>query len=201
MAVTTYCTLDELHEHIGDTGSVLPDGPLQQAIDAASRWIDSYCGRRFWLDDTAQVRLYRPDDPCRTWIDDIGTATGLVIKTDTGGDGTWATTWASTDYQLEPLNAPAGGSAYSWRRIAAIGSLLFPVSARRPTLQITARFGWSAVPDAITEACLLRAAMLYKRRDAPLGVAGFGDFGPVRVARNDPHVTELLAPFMLPGFA
>lgn len=46
--------------------------------------------------------------------------------------------------------------------------------------------------DRRYQAVLLVAARLAKRQDAPLGVAGGGEFGPVPVRRRDPDVEELL---------
>lgn len=201
MAVTNgYCTVAELREQFGDSGSKLSLALLERAINVTSRAIDKLCGypdRKFWLDATVETRVYRPDDPEVAWVDDIGTTTGLVIKTDTTGDGTYATTWDAADYQLEPLNADAADTAYAWWRIVAIDDKTFPVAPLRPTLQVTAKFGWSAVPDDVNEACILKAASLFKRKDSPDGVANFGDFGPVRISRRmDPDVFELLWPFM-----
>jgi hypothetical protein len=197
VAVTNgYCTVAELREQFGDTGTVLTAALLERAINAASRAIDRYCGRRFWQDPTVQAKVYRPDDAYEADVDDISTTTGLIVKTDTTGDGTYATTWASTDYQLEPLNANTEATSYAWWTLVAIGEYLFPIHPRRTTLQLTAKFGWSAVPDAVNEACLLRAAALFKRREAVFGVAGFNGFGEVRITRRDPDVIELLHPFV-----
>lgn len=203
MAVTNgYCTLAELRTHLGDTGTALSTELLERAINASSRAIDRYCGRRFWLDAAVATRTYRPDSGSSTYVDDIGTTTGLVIKTGTDGT-TFPTTWASTDYVLEPRNAGIVGSgstadAYAYWEIVAIAGRTFSLHAYRPTLQVTARFGWSAVPPDVTEACIIKSASLFKRKDAPFGVAGFDQFGAVRVGRTDPGVMELLAPFRHP---
>lgn len=200
--VNGYCTLAELRTHLGDTGTALSAELLERAINASSRAIDRYCGRRFWLDAAVAVRTYRPDSAGSTYVDDIGTATGLVVKTGTDGT-TFPTTWASTEYVLEPRNAGIVGSgstadAHAFWELVAIAGRTFPTHAYRPTLQVTARFGWSAVPVDVTEACLLKAASMFKRKDAPFGVAGFDGFGPIRIGRNDPGVMELLAPYRHP---
>lgn len=199
MAVTNgYATVAELREHFGDSRELLPEAVLERAINAASRHIDRICGRRFWQDSTAQTRTYRPDDAYVAWVDDISTTTGLIVKTDTTGDYTWATTWTiNDDYHLEPRNAAQGDTAaYAYTKIVAIDDELFPVHALRDTLQVTAKFGWSDVPDDINQACLLRAASLAKRGEAPFGVAGFNQFGPVRINREDKDLRELLAPYI-----
>jgi hypothetical protein len=71
------------------------------------------------------------------------------------------------------------------------------VGARRKSLKVTAKYGWSAVPVDIEEACLLKAARLFERRKAPLGIsAAIADFGPVRIARSDSDVIDLLHPYV-----
>ena len=196
MTVTNgYCTAAELRIHLGDAGTTLNATLLDRAVNAASRAIDKYCGRRFWQDSAVAARLYAPDDAYTAWVDDISTTTGLIVATDTTGDGAYATTWAASDYQLEPLTA--AGDSTPWWRIVAIGSYTFPQGARRAPLQVTAKFGWASIPDEVNQACLIRAGALFKRREAPFGVAGFSDLGVVRISRRgDPDVVELLDPFV-----
>lgn len=197
MAVTNgYCTVAQLRAHLGDDNSALAAALLERAINATSRAIDRFCDRRFWQDSTTKARTYRPDDPELVWVDDIATTSGLQIATDTTGDGVFDTSWGSDEYQLEPLNADADGEAYAWWRIAAVDTRRFPVGGRRPRLQVTATFGWSAIPVDIEQAAILKAASLFRRKDAPFGVAGFNDFGPVRISRKDPDVAELLSPYV-----
>ena len=177
------------------------DEVLEAAINAASRSIDNYCGRRFWLDGTVATRTFVATSTTSLDVPDgIGTTTGLIIKTDPAGDGTFETTWAATDYELRPIEAAtAFPEAEPWTSIQAIGALTFPVATatgRSDRVQITAKWGWPAVPDAVSYACRLKAARLVSRKDSPQGVAGFGDFGPVRVtSREDSDVVLLLDPY------
>lgn len=198
--VNGYCTVAEIRDQLRDAGSQLDSDLLEKAINATSRAIDRFCGRRFWRDAAATVRVYRPRDAQAVLVDDISTTTGLIIKTDTTGDATWATTWDAADYQLEPLNSDvvAGGDTitpYAWWRIAAIDKT-FPLHDLRVTLQVTARFGWSAVPDDINEAAIIKAVSLFKRKDAPFGVSSFGEFAMRISSRRDPDVAELLSPYV-----
>lgn len=197
MALTNgYCSVAQLRTHFGDDSSLLSTELLERAINATSRAIDKFCGRRFWVDGSVQAKVFRCDDGYEADVDDISTTTGLIIATDTTGDGTYATTWATTDYQLEPLNANTESTAYAWWRILAVDRYLFPIHARRTTLRVTAKFGWSAIPDAVEEACLLRAAALFKRKEAIFGFAGMNGFGEVRIGRSDVDVMALLHPFV-----
>jgi len=207
--VNGYCTLAELRTHLGDTGTALSTELLERAINATSRAVDDHCGRgidgtpgRFWADAAVAVRTYLPDSTIETYVDDISTRTGLVVETGTDGVA-FGTTWTSgTDFILEPRNAGIVGAgstadAHAWWKIVAIGSKRFLPDCYKPTLRVTARFGWSAVPTAVTEATLIKAASLFKRKDAPFGVAGFGEFGVVRITRADPDVMDLLRGYNL----
>jgi hypothetical protein len=63
-------------------------------------------------------------------------------------------------------------------------------------VRVTAKWGWPAVPYPINQACILQAARIYKRYDSPLGVAGFGDLGAIRVSRFlDPDVAQMVEPY------
>lgn len=210
VASTLYVTLPELRDHLGDTQTGLDAERLEAAAAAASRAIDGYCGRRFWLDPAVTSRRYGPTGPFKilssttTYVRDIASTTGLVVATDTAGNGTFATTWTlDTDFELHPLDADADGGAYAWWQLVAIGSKTFPTSGRAG-LKVTARHGWSQVPDPIREACKIKAAKLWKRSTSIEGVAGFGEFGVVRISRaEDPDVANLLdsGPYVLHAIA
>lgn len=206
LTATQYATVPELRDSLGDaTRRALDGGQLEQAIRAASRAVDDHCqrpGGKFWLDPTVTARTYRTDDPWCAWVDDIGSTTGLLVKTDGDGDGTYEVTWATTDYQLEPLNASTNGTAFAWWRLHAVGTQTFPYPTyprARPTLQVTARHGWSQIPDPVRTATLLLAARYYRRKDAVFGSEfGGADFGPIRITRQDSDVTMLLEPYRIP---
>lgn len=201
--VNGYVGPDDLRNSLGDDSQKLIAARLEDAINAASRAIDRYCRRKFWLDTAVTTKVFRVGCSDVAWVSDIGSTSGLVIKTDPGLDGSFNTTWTASDYQLAPLNSDiVDGSdtitPWAFWEIDAVGSYSFPVDEVRATLQVTARFGWSSIPDDVEQACLIKAAALYKRKDAPFGVANFGDFGPVRIGRQDPEVMELLAPYRRP---
>lgn len=196
--VAGYCTVAQLREQFGDENDLLSTALLERAINATSRAIDDHTGRRFWQDAAAQSKVYRCDDGYEAEVDDISTTTGLIVATDTAGDGTYATTWAASDYQLEPLNRESA-LAHAWWRIVAVDRYTFPIHARRTTLRVTARFGWSEIPADVEQACLIRAASIFKRKEATFGVAGFGEFGVVRIGRKDPDVMDLLHNFIKIG--
>lgn len=194
MAITNgYCTLNEVKAALRISDSV-DDTLLENAVEAASRRIDGECSRRFYQDGSATARTYATANNTLVIVDDISTATGLVVKTDSNGDGTFETTLTSgVDYQIEPANALAQGRPIERLRALNTG---FPVAANgRNLIEVTGRWGWPSIPDAIREATILLASRQFKRYDSPLGVAGFGDLGAIIVRRIDPDVAAMIAPF------
>lgn len=196
--VNGYCSTDQVREELGDDGQRLSANLLDKAVNAASRAVEEWTGRRFWQDPAPVARTFRPESRHRVDVPDISTTTGLLVATDPAGDGAFGTSWSlGADFELGPENADADGGAYAWWELTAVGSLRFPPGRRR-SLRVTAQWGWSAVPDQVMEATILRAVAIFKRKDAVYGVADFGEFGPVRITRRDPDVMDLLMPFQKP---
>ena len=192
MAITDgYTTLDEVKAILRITDNV-DDALLETCVEAASRQIDTHCERVFT--PTTATRLFTPSDSYLVSIDDLSTLTSL--KTSSAADGTFDITWTATDYQLEPLNGLTGSIYSPYTRIRAIGDYLFPVVNDEATVQIEGVFGYgTSVPVDVKQACNLLAVRQFKRYDSPLGVAGFGDIGMVRVSRVDPDIEALLGPY------
>ena len=191
MAITNgYATLAQVKAAMRITDNV-DDDLLETAIESASRQIDGHCERRFYT--TATTRIYTPNDSFVCEIDDLVSITSL--KTSSDVDGSFDTTWAASDYQLEPLNAIAGGMDVSYTQIRATGDYLFPLSGGEATVQVVGTFGWASVPSDIEQACIILSQRQYKRYDSPLGVAGIGDIGIIRVSRIDPDVASILLPY------
>lgn len=173
---------------------------LASACTAASRAVESFCNRRFWADsDASSVRYYsgRPGSAVLS-IDDLVTLTTLL--TDTGGDGTFGTTLTNnTDFVLEPLNAAAETPArpYTLIRIKPrASSAYFPTDPR--SVKVTGKFGWAAVPEEVVQAASILVNILFKRKDAPFGIAtaGVDEQTAMRIAQTDPTIRALLGPFV-----
>jgi hypothetical protein len=185
---TTYCNTEQVAAQLGisDTDDdLLIDG----AISAASRQIDAFCGRRFYQDSAVATReFYAASNMCLDLLDqpgespatEISTTTGLIVKTDTGDDGTFATTLTiNTDFILLPRNAD--DDSRPWNEIHLLTTYFPSTSYGRAHCQITAKFGWATIPDEVEKACIIQATQLYKSKDAVFGVAGVNEFGPMRV--------------------
>lgn len=194
-----YGSVAALKERLGiEAADTSRDTLLAAALAAASRGIDKATGRRFWLDAEPVQRVYRAagrtvrqDDGELLLVDDIGSMTGLLVEVGSGASYT-----PVADYETSPDNALADGLAVTGlRRI--LGSWDTTATSR---VRVTARFGWPAVPDDVTEAALIQATRLYRRKDSPEGVTGSAEWGVVRLSRRDPDVWNLIEPYVLPGF-
>jgi hypothetical protein len=185
---TIYATIDELKTRLRITDTT-SDDELTDKLSVASRRIDEDTGRRFCADTSASARVYDLTHLTKLLVDDVSTATGLVVQT---GDGTTWTTVQSSLYQLKPYNNLARGRA-AWQ-IDRVNSS-WPIGAMA---RVTAVWGWPSVPAPIHDATLLLAARLFRRKDSPDGVAGFSDMGVVRVGRWDPDYESNIGPYVRP---
>lgn len=190
-----YGTLPALKERLGiEADDTTRDALLTSALASASRSIDRTCGRRFWLDEVAVARVFRPSgrvacgpDGDVLLVDDIGDTAGLVVEA--GGPGAWSVLGG---WETQPDNAFADGRP--------VTGLLRPSGWGPGRVRITTRWGWPLEPAEIVEASLIQASRLYKRKDSPEGITGSAEWGVVRLSRRDPDVWNLLEPYVLPGF-
>lgn len=196
MAITNgYTTLNELKDFVEIAIADLDhDADLERSVEAASRMIDHYCSRIFYDSGSATAKTFRATHPYILDVPDFSTTTGLVVKTDTADSGTFDTTWDAADYQVEPFGTY---DTRPFRRIVGLGKS-FPTVGRRTRVQVTARWGWAAVPPDVEQTCLIVAAELWRRKDAPFGIAGFGPDGAVRVTSTEMPMLARLNHYKLP---
>lgn len=198
MAITNgYCSLADVKASARITDTV-DDSLLELAVESASRLVDSYTQRYFYNAGTA-VRLFAPQDNYVTEIDDLISLT--TLETSDGDE--FGTTWAAKDYQLEPLNGHVDGlTGHPATRIRAVDDFLFNLLDLEATVRVTGVWGWAAVPTAVKQATVIQAARIFRRNDSPLGIAGFGDMGAVRVGvQLDPDVKHLIDVYRKVRFA
>jgi hypothetical protein len=195
--VNGYCSLSEVKSSARITDNV-DDAMLELAVESASRLVDSYTQRYFYNAGTA-TRIFAPQDSYVTEIDDLITLT--TLQTSDGDE--FDTVWAAKDYQLEPLNGVVDGlTGYPATRIRAVDDFLFNPLDGEATVRITGVWGWAAVPIAVKQATIIQASRIFKRNDSPLGIAGFGEMGAVRVGTQlDPDVRQLIEVYRKVRFA
>jgi len=194
LAITNgYATLVEVKAALRITDSV-DDSLLDMAVESASRLIDGYAGRQFYSSGTA-TRYFVAYDDFNVEVDDLANGT-VTITTAQDADGVFDTTWGTDDYQLEPLNQILDGIGWAFTSIRAVGDFLWPISGGEALIKVQGTFGWPAVPIAVKQACIIQASRIFKRLDSPLGIAGFGDLGAIRVSSQlDPDVAQLVMPY------
>jgi hypothetical protein len=196
--VADYCTLNELKASLRITDNV-DNGLLRMAITSASGWIDSYCGRQFAAAGTAvEDRVFVATGRYEVLpIDDAVEITQVAIDDDL--DESFSEVLRPIDFQAEPLNSLAGALPFPFYQLRPQEDGYWPtysITPGRATVKVSARWGWPATPDVVKNATILQAARLFSRYNSPLGVAGVGDMGAIRVSRfADPDVQLLLGPY------
>jgi hypothetical protein len=168
------------------------DVELAVVISAASRAIDRFTGRQFGKVAASEARTYTARWDRRRWrwvirIDDLGTAAGLTVATESG---------TITAYTLEPVNALKRGKVYTHLVVDA-DSNVQPTGVEHEMTLTTDAWGWPATPDAVVQATYLQANRFNARRKSPFGVAGSPDLGnELRLMnRLDPDVEVSLSDY------
>ena len=176
------------------------DATVALLAAAVSNQVRAYCGRSFNSEaaQVASARYFRPLDAWTVAIDDAYEIT--TVATDNGDDGTYSTTWSSSDWYGLPANRqnPYGSSdRWPYTSIRAVESREFPY-AQRPSVKVTAKWGWSDssvndLPDDVTLACRMLLQEMNKARDG--GYDTFTtDSGFTQIRRNL-VVRDLLQPY------
>ncbi len=153
-----YATAAEYRAAIGMSDTT-QDVAILKDLKAISRYIDGKVGR-FFTKDTADVarHYYVKATGPQLWVDDLSAAP-TSIKTGYAA-GSYETTLEATDYELWPLNAAAEPEPRPFTRIklSASGSLGCFTAGDR--VEITGKFGWPAVPEAVRRATIDLAGIL-----------------------------------------
>jgi hypothetical protein len=189
MAITNgYATLSEVKARLGISDTV-DDTVLEGVVEAASRAIDAWTDRQFFA--TSATRYFTAEAGVWLAVDDLLSVTTLkTLTANAAGTRTYGNTWATTDYDLDPFNATP-------KRLVVVnpgGAYTFPTDPRG--VEIVGSWGYaSSAPTDVKEACLIQAARLFKRKDAPFGVAGSAEAGQMMLPALDPDVRAMLRKF------
>lgn len=183
--MTTLVDIDDFKNYVRDQVST-DDATTQAALDAATVMVADFCQRDFALAGTATARSYTPptSDTQVLRIHDCTTITSVVE------DGA---TLSAGAYQAEPVNLVSwSGLTRPIEQLRRYGTPWF-YNQGRSTVVVTATWGWSAVPASVVDATKIIAKDILVQRNNNSGVAGFGEFGAVRVRMN-PIAIDLLRP-------
>lgn len=183
-----YASAIEFKDRIDDAETV-DDGTYTQLLAAVSLGINHICQRQFNKATSATARTFRPTCGNVAYVDDFWTTSGLVIALDSDGDGVYERTLTASEYFLEPLNGIVNGvSGWPYYRICLTESVWFTRGYSRPSLQVTAQWGWAGVPEPVKQVCLDATTEALKIKEV--------SFVPtVRLADN-PRFMAMLQPYM-----
>lgn len=197
-----YATLAELKSWLGisDTNTSR-DAELTRRIDSASSDINQYCHRQFGRVETASARTFKAG-PGGLLLHDFWTLVDFAVVPYMGQ--TAGTAWDVDTLLVEPVDGIVNQvPGWPYNRISAGNGwgndhpLWTNMLYSGTTIQVTAKWGWAAVPSNINTACLILAAQDNKSKDAPFGVAAFGDYA-TRIRAN-PMAKDKLDAYVLDG--
>ena len=198
--VNGYTDLDSLKKRLYSANPNMVEDPtddvaLENVIEAVSRFIDSPLGLNRVFYATTATRYFTPRTNMRVVIDDLLSVT--TLKTDFDGDGTYETTWATTDYRLNPMNKTPKIEIQK----TPFGVNYFPTidgEGVEASVQVVGSFGYCAIadrPETITEACILGAMRVWGRKDLTFGISGSAELGSqqaVVALKNDSEFMSML---------
>jgi hypothetical protein len=186
-----YIKAEEFRARIGKSVTA-DDGVLDAILKGVSRLLDRECGgeeepRFFNQDAELTIRHYDGNGLARLYITDVATTSDLVVKADLDGDhdfdGTDETLTQGTHFWIGPWNAPLGSEARPYRFLEVIpnNGRLSVWPERLRAIQVTAIFGWPAVPEAIKDA----VAMITHE------ITGLEHAGPTAALQNVDNAVNL----------
>lgn len=161
MAITdAYCDNAKYKAIIGKTSGD-NDTEIDAQLLAGTRYLERRLERFFGKDASALTRVYSPrevgvghrDRPYLLTglrVDDMAVAPTL-IRVDEGRDGTYEKTLASTDYEITPRNATRGPEPRPYTTIELLWSGAYTAWVPESIVEVTAVWGWPAVPEAIVQ--------------------------------------------------
>jgi hypothetical protein len=196
----SYATLAQLKAYMKgsvDEDVTMYDAILTDALASVSREMETHCNRQFNSAAAATARTYgsveiftlREGATLTNWVavDDFYDAATLIVQS--GG-----VTWSASDYILLPRNGVVSGQT-GWPYYEIYVSDGSRLSFDPASTSVTAKWGWTAVPAPVKQACLILAAETFQLKDAPFGVAGLDQFGVIRV-RDNRMAAAKLAPYV-----
>lgn len=180
-----YVELDDLKGYLKiKLDKIEQDDNILWAIGSASGEIEKHCNRQFNRTESASARVYEPDDAYTVSVDDFWSTTGLIVEVDTLGDGSFSTVVPSSDYEVYPRNGVVDGQiGWPYYELQFVEPL--PATRRKGIVRVTAKWGWSEVPEPVRQAAVIIAAETFQLKDAPFGTAGMDQFGNIYHVRDN----------------
>lgn len=176
---TAYATAAEYRARVTKADNS-DDATIDAQLAAVTHYLDRRCRRSDGFNQSASVEARTFDitrtpengaaftsDYLRLWLPaDVATVTGLIVKVDNNADydvaDTGETLAINTDFWVGPTNAAVGSDPlpYEYLDIKPTSTLISAWPLQRRAIEITAKFGWPEVPEAIKEAVITMTRML-----------------------------------------
>lgn len=147
---------------------------LDAQLKAVSHFVDTQSRRKdgFNQSTSVETRVFDGNGKAAVWLKsqegyiDIATSTGLIVKVDLNGDyaytGSNETLTLDTHFWLIPDNAGSGADPKPWGGLELIptNTVATVWPQQRRAIQVTAKFGFPEVPEAIKELTINLTRML-----------------------------------------
>jgi hypothetical protein len=173
----SYASIVELESRLGTTD----DGTFTGLLDVASRRVEDFTRRQFNQATTATTRVFRAVDPERLPVDDFYTLTDFEVVVGT-------TTLDADDVDHRPWDGIVNGqTGWPFFDLFRVGGY-WPYS-RRAKIQVTARWGWAAVPEGIKQATIDVAAVMSYGVGTEPSLRKSEQLGDHMVTLSDPSLT------------
>jgi len=152
-----YATAEEFRQRTSK-GDATEDDVILSQLTTVSRFLDLRLRRFFTQDAVAVVRTFDGNGDVLLWLPaDIATTTGLIVKVDLNEDydvtDAGETLTINTHFWVGPADADKGPEPRPYECLEVVpNNGLFDVwPDQKRAVQVTAKFGWSAVPGGIKE--------------------------------------------------
>jgi hypothetical protein len=159
---------------------------ITSALNSAEAMVNDFCQRTFLVASSPSARSYTPHRPGE-YVLRIHDCTTVTSVTESGG------TVSTADYQTEPVTKSWAGLTVPIEQLRRYWTC-WRYDEGFARISVTATWGWTATPDAVIEATKIIAKDILQQRNNNSGVAGFGEYGAVRVRMN-PIAIDLLQPY------
>lgn len=168
----------------GNTDSA-NDTVLSDQLIAVSRYMDKRLNRFYTKDVAPVARVGIPGDDWllkdewTLFVADIASASGVAIKVDSDLDGSFTdeAAFAAADFQLRPSDAPYGPEPKPYTQIYLTRWGGRSQWTEGYPVEVTAIWGWPAVPKAIEQACVELTAIF--RMTSPRATRRMDELGQV----------------------
>lgn len=205
-----YVGLEEFKSRSSSINAATADDyEIGMAIQAATGWINRYCGTAFY--QVTEARTYPVRSIYSLPIDQVVPDSITEFALDYDGDGTFETLWTpGANYQVFREARSYNPTSAGIRRpddfvecllggpYTVAGGQFFPFTwpfSHKDRVKITATWGWEEIPPEVTQACFQYATYLYKAKDSPYGMVGTPDLGTIHV-QAPAGVVDLLRPYI-----